>query len=192
MRIPIWGWAGPGRPVVVRFDNTPYTTIADAKGRWIVTLPPVEAGGSHVMSVGDHLTMGDVLIGEVWVCAGQSNMEKPIGPHPGQKPCVDWEKEIAGADYPQIRLLEVPPTRAGQPAADVDCKWLVCSPQTIVIKRGGGHGYSACAYFFGRELHRELKVPVGLIAASASGTRSSHGPPHRTCRLKKSRSGTTA
>lgn len=169
--IPIWGWSGPDRNVTVRFDKAEYHAIADAKGQWMVKLPPMPAGTGHGMTIGDHLSMGNVAIGDVWVCAGQSNMEKPIGPHPGQKPCLNWEKEIAAADYPQIRLLEVPPTRADAPAADVDCKWLPCSPQTIVIQRGGGHGYSAAAYFFGRELHKELKIPIGLIAASASGTR---------------------
>jgi hypothetical protein len=169
--IPIWGWAGPGRKVRVTFDKAEYFAVANPKGQWKVKLPPMPAGGGHGMTVGDHLTMGNVAIGDVWICAGQSNIEKPIGPHPGQKPCLNWEHEIAAADYPQIRLLEVPPTRATEPAADVDCKWLPCSPQNIVIQRGGGHGYSAVAYFFGRDLHRELKVPIGLIAASASGTR---------------------
>jgi sialate O-acetylesterase len=169
--LPIWGWAGPGRWVKVTFDQQPYMAVADAQGRWSVTLPPQQAGGPHTINVADAITIGDIMIGDVWVCAGQSNIEKPIGPHPGQKPCLNWEKEIAAADYPQIRLLEVPPTPASEPAADVQGKWLPCSPQNIVIKRGGGCGYSACAYFFGRELHKELKVPIGLIAASVSGTR---------------------
>ena len=145
--------------------------MADAKGQWKITLPPMQAGGPHGMTIGDHLTMGNVMVGEVWLCAGQSNMEKPVGLHPGQAPCLNWRQEIAAADYPQIRLLEVPPTPANQPAFDCPCKWLPCSPQTIVIQRGGGHGYSACAYFFGRKLYKELKVPIGLIAASVSGTR---------------------
>ena len=118
------------------------------------------------------VTCTNVVMGEVWVCVGQSNMEKPIGIHPGQNPCPNYEQEIAAADYPEIRLMEVPPAGSVLPVKDVaNLKWLICTPRNICVQRGGGYGYSACAYFFGREIHRALKVPVGLIAASASGER---------------------
>jgi len=172
--LPIWGWADPGEDVTVKLDIATATTKSDAQGNWKVVLPAVKADGkAHTMTIKgkNEIKLEDILIGEVWVCSGQSNMEKPIGPHPGQQPCLDWQKEIAAADYPQIRLLEVPPAHAAKPASDADCKWLPCSPANIVIKRGGGHGYSACAYYFGRELQKALKVPIGLMAASVGGTR---------------------
>ena len=178
--IPIWGWAGPNEKVTVRLGKSSASTTAAADGQWSVKLPKLAAGGPYQMTVAgaNTLTLSNILIGEVWVCSGQSNMEKPIGPHPGQQPCVNYEKEIAAADYPQIRLMEVPPESSHVPVADVtNAEWLVCTPQNIVVKRGGGHGYSACAYFFGRELHKELKVPIGLIAASVGGIPCEHFTP---------------
>ncbi|MCF7730157.1 MAG: hypothetical protein K9N23_00640 [Akkermansiaceae bacterium] len=170
--IPIWGWADPNEKVTVRLGKSSVSTTAGADGQWSVKLPKLPAGGPCQMTVTgtNTLTLSHILIGEVWVCAGQSNMAKPIGLHPGQQPCVNYEKEIAAAGYPQIRLMEVPPENPRTPADDIaGAQWLVCSPQNIVVKRGDGHGYSACAYFFGRELHKELKVPIGLIAASVGG-----------------------
>ncbi len=172
MPIPIWGWANPNEKVTVSLGNSSASATTGANGQWLVKLPKLPTGGPYQLTVAgvNTLTLSNVMIGEVWLCSGQSNMEKPIGIHPGQQPCPNYEKEIAAADYPQIRLMEVPPETPRTPGDDVaGAKWLVCTPQNIVVKRGGGHGYSACAYFFGRELHKELKVPIGLIAASVSG-----------------------
>ena len=172
MPIPVWGWANPNEKVTVRLGKSSASATAGANGQWSVKLAKLPAGGPYEMIVAgaNTLTLTNVMIGEVWVCSGQSNMEKPIGIHPGQQPCPNYEKEIAAADYPQIRLMEVPPASSRTPVDEVaDAAWLVCTPRNIVVKRGGGHGYSACAYFFGRELHKELKVPIGLIAASVSG-----------------------
>ena len=170
--IPIWGWASPSEKVTVHLGKSSESATTGADGHWMVKLPKMGAGGPYQLTVAgaNTITLTDVLIGEVWVCSGQSNMEKPIGNHPGQMPCLNYEKEIAAADYPQIRLMEIPPAGSNVPVDDVaSAAWLVCTPQNIVVKRGGGHGYSACAYFFGRELHKELKVPIGLIAASVGG-----------------------
>jgi sialate O-acetylesterase len=170
--IPIWGWAGANEKVTVRLGKSSASATAGANGQWSVKLPKMPADGPYEMTVAgvNTLTLSNVLIGEVWVCSGQSNMEKPIGIHPGQSPCFNYEKEIAAANYPHIRLMEVQPASSQVPVEDVaGAAWLVCTPRNIVVKRGGGHGYSACAYFFGRELHKELKVPIGLIAASVSG-----------------------
>jgi sialate O-acetylesterase len=173
--VPVWGWADQGEEVAVTLGTESRSTKAGDDGRWKVLLPPCKAGGPLEMTVkgssGSTQSVKNVLVGEVWVCSGQSNMEKPIGIHPGQKPCPKYEQEIAGADYPEIRLLEVPPKGSSQPVEDAKVEWLVCSPKTILVKRGGGHGFSACAYFFGRELYKELKVPIGLISANVSGTR---------------------
>ena len=173
----VWGSAAAGEKVSVEFASQKKTAEADVHGKWLVRLDPMPGSAQprdlivRGATGTSQITIHNVLVGEVWLCAGQSNMEKPIGIHPGQKPCPNYEQEIASADYPEIRLAEIPPKRANAPAADVQCQWLVCNPANICKKRGGGHGYSAAAYFFGRELHRELKTPIGLIAASASGTR---------------------
>jgi sialate O-acetylesterase len=171
--IPIWGWANPNEKVTVRLGQSSASATPGTNGQWSVKLPKLPAGGPYQLTVAgaNTLTLNNVLIGEVWLCAGQSNMEKPIGIHPGQQPCLNYEKEIAAADYPQIRLMEVPPVSSATPVDDIaGAQWLVCTPQNIVVKRGGGLGYSACAYFFGRELHKDLKVPIGLISASMSGS----------------------
>jgi sialate O-acetylesterase len=175
MPVPVWGRAEKGEEVTVTLGPESRSVKAGDDGRWKVLLPSFKAGGPLELIVtgnsGNSRIVKNVLVGEVWVCSGQSNMEKPIGIHPGQKPCPNYEQEIAGANYPEIRLLEVPPKGSAQPVEDPKVEWLVCSPQTILVKRGGGHGFSACAYFFGRELYRELKVPIGLISANVSGTR---------------------
>ena len=174
--VPVWGWADPGEKVTVSFAGQQKTCTAAADGRWKVVLDPMPvcatgrtlAVKSQMSNVKSQIT--NVLVGEVWLCSGQSNMAKPIGIHPGQYPCPNYEKEIAAANYPQVRLMEVPPESSPVPVADVsNAAWLVCTPQNIVIQRGDGHGYSACAYFFGRTLHKELNVPIGLIAASVGG-----------------------
>ena len=178
--IPIWGWAKPDEKVTVSLGNSSASTTAAANGQWSVKLPKLSAGGPYQLTVAgtNTLTLGNILIGEVWVCSGQSNAGKPIGIHPGQQPCLNYEKEIAAADYPQIRLMEVSPENPRTPGDDIPgAQWLVCTPQNIVVKRGENHGYSACAYFFGRELHKELKVPIGLISASAGGCPCEHFTP---------------
>jgi sialate O-acetylesterase len=182
MPLKVWGIAEPGETVEVMLCDDNTSVIADQEGNWMATLPARKAGknlqltarGGNLAREGrvNSVTITNVAMGEVWVCVGQSNMEKPIGIHPGQNPCPNYEQEIASADYPEIRLMEIPPAGSGVPVKDVaNLKWLICTPQNICVKRGGGYGFSACAYFFGREIHRELKVPVGLIAASASGER---------------------
>jgi sialate O-acetylesterase len=98
-----------------------------------------------------------VLVGEVWVCSGQSNMEWSV------KQSKDAEQEIAAANHPTIRLFDVPNTTAAEPLADTKAKWTPCTPQTVAP-------FSAVAYYFGRELSRQLKVPVGLVHTSWGGT----------------------
>ena len=111
MPIPIWGWANPNEKVTVSLGNSSASATTGANGQWLVKLPKLPTGGPYQLTVAgvNTLTLSNVMIGEVWLCSGQSNMEKPIGIHPGQQPCPNYEKEIAAADYPQIRLMEVPP-----------------------------------------------------------------------------------
>ena len=163
--VAIWGWAQPGEAVTVELAGNKQQTTATAQGEWRATLPAVKAGGPFVLSVAgsNTLRLDDVLVGEVWLCSGQSNMEMGIGK------CLNATAEIAAANYPDIRLLLVPKTIATLPQVDIATDWKVCSPQ--MIAEGGWGGFSAAAYFFGRELHTKLKVPVGLIDASWGGTR---------------------
>lgn len=157
--LPIWGWAEPGEKVSVSMGDNQATATADAGGRWKVELKAMPAGGPHELVVRGTNTVRfeDVLIGEVWVGSGQSNMAWSVSKS------ADAKKEIASADFPRIRLLSVPQKLAGEPSEDVAIEWQVCSPETV-------GAFSAVAYFFGREIHRELKVPVGLINTSWGGT----------------------
>lgn len=163
--LPIWGWAEPGEAVTVTLADGKAAAKADAQGNWRAVLPAMAAGGPHAMTVSGKNTieLTDILVGEVWVCSGQSNMEWGIGA------VMNGQKEIAEANYPKIRLFHVIEHRAsGLPEPHINATWRVCSPQTI--SQYGHKGFSAVGYFFGRELHKELDVPVGLIDTSWGGT----------------------
>ena len=161
--LPVWGWAAPGRPVIVEVGPHSARTRTNAEGRWRLTLPPLESGkGPLTMTVkaGDetiHLT--DILVGEVWLCSGQSNMEMTVAQS------ADGKAEIKAADHPNIRLFDIPrpTTLASDPQDDVVGQWQACSPETI-------GDFSAVGYYFGREIHQSVDVPVGLISASWGGT----------------------
>jgi sialate O-acetylesterase len=164
MPIPIWGWADPGEHVTVKFADHQANTTADDKGNWMVKLPAMKAPGPYKMTVSasNTIVLTNILVGEVWLCAGQSNMAMQV------KNMRDGQAEVAAANYPEIRLLDVPTTLSGWSEPDIDANWLQCTPQAIVSGRWGG--FSAVAYYFGRKLHRELGVPVGLINASWGGS----------------------
>lgn len=159
--VPIWGWAKPNDEVaVVLKGKKPLVTKADAQGRWMVKLPPQPAGGPHELIVRtreETVRFTDVLFGEVWVCSGQSNMEWPVAWAQNAK------QEIATANFPQIRFFVVEKSIALEPQTDCKGRWVVCSPETV-------GGFSAVGYFFGREIHQRLKVPVGLIGTYWGGT----------------------
>ena len=162
--VPVWGTADPGGTVTVSVAGKTASAVADAEGRWMVRLPALEAGGPHELSIAGakRLTLKDVLVGDVWICSGQSNMEQGIGA------CADAKEEIAHADHPAIRLFLVPHKIAAEPQTTVDVSWKVCSPETVAD--GGWAGFSGAAYYFGRTLHRELGVPIGLIQTCWGGT----------------------
>ena len=157
--VPIWGWGSPGENVEVSLGESRLKTAAAADGKWQVTLPKLAAGGPHEMTVTGKnvLKVKDVLVGEVWLGSGQSNMAMTVNR------ANDFEKESAAADFPKIRMFTVTSGAADKPQADCSGEWVVCSPQTVAR-------FSATAYFFGRELHRELKTPIGLINSSVGGT----------------------
>lgn len=159
--IPVWGTADAGTTVTVAFDGATATAVAAADGTWRALLPAHPAGGPYQLSVttaaGASRTVADLLVGEVWVCSGQSNMQWIV------KQSNDADREVAEAQHPRIRLLQVPRVAVGEPQRDVKAAWQVCSPETV-------GGFSAVGYFYGRELMRSLDVPVGLIDSSWGGT----------------------
>ncbi|HEY5913452.1 MAG TPA: sialate O-acetylesterase [Verrucomicrobiae bacterium] len=161
----IWGWAQPGENVTVRLADAARQAQANERGEWKVVLPAMKAAGPLKLTVtgSNAVQCEDVMVGEVWLCSGQSNMEMGIGA------VQNGRQEIAEANYPEIRLLLVPNRWTPQPQNDIEGSWKVCTPQTIA--ESGWSGFSAAGYFFGRELHKQLGVTVGLIDATWGGTR---------------------
>ncbi len=153
--IPVWGSAKPGERVSVELAGLTAAAVADASGNWSARLPKLPAGGPHTLVVSgeNRVTINDVLIGEVWLASGQSNMEWIL------KETDDAAAEIAAARHPRVRIFRVQRAVADAPRADVEGKWLVASPD----KAGW---MSAVAYHFARKLSAELDVPVGVINAS--------------------------
>ena len=164
---PIWGEAKPMKTVKVTtsWDGKTYETQADKEGKWKLSVRTPEAGGPYELTLtdGQKLVLKNVMIGEVWICSGQSNMEMPLE---GWGKIMNYKKEVSAADHPNIRLLHVEHVTSTQPESDIkvrDNGWQVCSPQTIP-------NFSATAYFFGREISEKQNVPVGLIHTSWGGT----------------------
>ena len=159
--IQIWGWAAPNSTVNFKFDDEQQTAVAAADGRWAANLKARAAGGPHALEVsvaGTTIKRENIFFGDVWLCSGQSNMEWPVNA------AKDAATEKADADHPQIRLLTIPHVFSETPNSTFDKEsWQVCSPQTV-------GQFSAVAYFFGRKLGDELKVPIGLIDSSWGGT----------------------
>jgi sialate O-acetylesterase len=164
VKAPVWGTADAGGEVTVSLCGQSVTALADKDGKWIARLKPLKAGGPHKLKISgkETITLDNVMIGEVWICSGQSNMEQGISA------CANPTEEIANAKYPNIRLFMVPHKISGQPQKNVDASWKVCSPTTIAA--GGWGGFSGAGYYFGRHLNRELKVPIGLIQTCWGGT----------------------
>ncbi len=159
---PVWGWAEPGEKVAVSTSwGAQAETVADAAGAWRVVLPTPAAGGPFTITVTGQNTieLTDVLAGEVWLCSGQSNMQWSV------KNSNNSDEEIANADHPQIRLFSVHNVASPEPLKDLSrfTAWAPCSPANV-------GGFSAAGYFFGRKLHQDLGVPVGLINSSWGGT----------------------
>jgi sialate O-acetylesterase len=157
----IWGTAAADEPVSVSFHDGSTSTKTDSAGHWSVYFKPERAGGPYEVKVSgssNRVTLTDVLVGDVWVASGQSNMELPM------TRTDNAQAEIAAANYPKIRLLTVDRKVSDYPLPDMSAKpWTVCSPETIA-------GFSAVAYYFGRNLEEKLDVPIGLIESNWGGT----------------------
>ncbi|MEY4386824.1 MAG: hypothetical protein RLY20_2107 [Verrucomicrobiota bacterium] len=169
--VPVWGWAVPGEKITIEFAGQKKTAKADAAGRWEVRLGKLVASAAPAtmtVSGAQTVTLTNILVGEVWLCSGQSNMEKPIGLQQGQKPVPNYQQELATGDsYPNIRLFKAAKTLAPEPARDVKAEgWSVCSSNALDSMK-----FSAAAYFFAREIQKQLNVPVGLVESSWGGTR---------------------
>jgi sialate O-acetylesterase len=160
--VSVWGWAGKNEQVVVRLAGQERKIRASADGKWLAVFEPLKAGGDTLeMTVrgekGAEIVVKDILVGEVWLCSGQSNMEYALEWLPNTTP------EIMKADHPRLRLFQVPKWTSDRPKDDVNAKWAPCTPATV-------RGFSAVAYFFGLDLHQRLGVPIGLIESAWGGT----------------------
>ena len=155
--VPVWGWAGAGEEIIVEFAGQTKTAKADVSGKWMVKLEPLAASAEpREMRIGARV-INDVIVGDVWLCSGQSNMTMAVSDS------ADAEQETAAATFPALRIFTVTANPTLTPAPDVKGQWDRCSPQTI-------GNFSATAYYFGRGLHRELNVPIGLLHSSVGGT----------------------
>jgi sialate O-acetylesterase len=158
--IGIWGWADPKEKITITLNKQSKSTTADKNGRWKIVLTPESAGGPYKMTVKGKnvITVDDILIGDVWVCSGQSNMEWPLSN------TENSYKEIAAANYPSIRHIKIPNNVATEPLDDTASgEWMICDPQHAAE-------FTAVGYFFARSLHTELNVPIGLINSTWGGT----------------------
>jgi len=157
--VPVWGWAEPGEEVTVTVQKQVRRAKADRNGKWMVTLGKLRSGTpvTFVVEGRNRIVVRDVLVGEVWLCSGQSNMEMAVD-H-----CKDFEAEKSAANLPSLRMFTV--ARNSQAVAQTNCTgaWVICSPETM-------GKFSAVAYFFGREIQQRRHVPVGLIHSSWGGT----------------------
>ena len=159
----LWGWAAPQQEVKVTtsWNQKSYRTVSDHKGNWQLRVLTGKAGGPHTVTIeaGETRVLEDLLLGEVWICSGQSNMEWSL------RQSETAETEIPASDFPEIRLFTVERTIGFCPMEDLTGSWELCRPETSA-------GFSAVGYFFGKILHQKLGVPVGLVNTTWGGTPS--------------------
>lgn len=157
--IHVWGWTKADTEVRVELAGQAGKGKSDANGRFDVLLDPLPAGGPHQITIAadETKTFSDVLVGEVWVCSGQSNMAWPVAS------ANDPDLESLSANFPNIRLISVPQVASQEPLNDFNGKWEACTPETV-------KQFSAVGYFFGRQLHQTLDIPIGLIDNAWGGS----------------------
>jgi sialate O-acetylesterase len=167
-KVAVWGWADPGETVRVKFHGKRVAVRADSEGQWATSLGPFVTGGPYDMTISgrNQVTVHDILLGDVWLASGQSNMEMPL------KGGAEWDggirnqdREVASARLPEIRTFLAEQKIAFSPQPDIATKdgWRAVTPQSV-------GSFSAVAYLFGRELHQRYHVPIGLIESSWGGT----------------------
>ena len=158
---PIWGWTTPGKEVRVQIAGSVVKTTADSDGRWEVRVQPPAPGGPYTIAIDgpQHTELHEVLVGDVWLCGGQSNMELPVSRS------RNGEEVVQSAHNPEIRLYKVATRTAYSPVKIPEGRWKICSPQSLTE-----NGFSAVAYFFGRRIQEDIHVPVGLVEDCVGGT----------------------
>ena len=167
--VKLWGWADAGEQIAisVSWNKMPISVKTDNTGKWMVSVATTKAGGPYTITfVGTNtITVNNVLLGEVWLASGQSNMEFFVsktsnGSYTG---VLNYQQEIKEADYPMIRMIDVPNKVADEPQTDFKGKWKICSPQTVDT-------FSAVAYYFAREIYKSTGFPIGIINSTWGGT----------------------
>ncbi len=155
----VWGKASPGEDVTVQIESQSHKATAKDDGTWEVSLDPLPVGGPYVMTIKgkNEVKIDDILVGEVWICSGQSNMQWSVN----QANNADMEK--LAAHYPKLRMINFPQVGAQSPIWTHNRQWQVTTPETV-------GGFSAVGYFFGRQLHQSLDVPVGMINNAWGGS----------------------
>ncbi len=179
MQVPLWGWADPGEKVTAELGGHYAETVTGADGKWKLNIGPLDVGGPFELKISGKniITINNVLVGEVWICSGQSNMAMEV------KNCLNADQEISAANYPMIRHFQVKRAKAAQPLEDVSPlpegndswlnKWEVTDPSNV------GH-FTGAGYFFIRDLYMKLHIPVGIISVSWGGTTAEAWTPHDT------------
>lgn len=159
LKDPVWGWAEPGEEITVSIAGQTHETKAGEDGSWRVVLDPMPAGGPHALAVKgkNEVKFHDVLVGEVWICSGQSNMQWSVDIS------NDPDLEALSASYPNIRFVSVPQVGTQEERKNFDGKWEACTPETV-------KQFSAVGYFFGRQLYQTIGVPIGLIDNAWGGS----------------------
>lgn len=157
---PVWGWANKGEEIVITFGGKTIVTRANEHGKWMAKLPSLDYGGPYEMVIkgSNTILFENIMIGEVWFCSGQSNMDFPV------KSAINSKEEIETADFPKIRVFKLSRMVSQTPAEDLEHgEWKVCTPESI-------SEFSAVGYFFGRNLFQNLNVPIGLIHSAWGGS----------------------
>lgn len=158
IKVPVWGWAEPGGTVKVEFNGQSIETIVGKDGRWMVKLKPMKSGGPFTMTVSGqkNIKFKNVMIGDVWLCGGQSNMAWRVSTSKNSR------QETANAKYPKIRFFSCPITTSQTPQEKLSRytrSWKECSPKTV-------GAFSGVGYFFGRDLYKKQNIPIGLISSN--------------------------
>jgi sialate O-acetylesterase len=159
MAVPVWGTASPGERVTVTVGGEKQSATASADGKWMVRLKSLKPGGPQQMTIAgkNTITINDVLVGEVWLGSGQSNMQFTVSKKKASfAGLINEEQEIAAANYPQVRMFTEKSAKTYEPQTEIQGEWLICNPENVP-------GFSAVGYLFSRDLDRELQVPVGFL-----------------------------